>query len=81
MPTITAAQARELVEEFIRHGDESIFADAIAALITREDEGNFAIMQGSGNDTSTFGKALHLFRKAGFIDKAYALDAIDRAAR
>lgn len=73
----TQQKAKALVDKFIANGDDSIFAEA-TTLITRKDEGVFAVMQGSGNEPSIFGKALHLFRKAGFLIKAEALAAIDR---
>lgn len=78
MTPTTAAEARALVEEYLETKDASVFADAIADMKTHHDEGNFAIMLGSGNEVSTFVKALYLFEKAKLMTSAESIAYIRR---
>lgn len=78
MATLSRKEAQDLIEAYLESRDESIFADAIADLKTHDDEGNFAIMLGSGNEASPFIKALYLFKKAGLINQAESTAYIRR---
>ena len=72
-------QARQLIEAHLAGRDDRILSDAIAALKTEDDEGDFAVMSGSGNEASTLVKALHLLENADLLTEAEAMSYLERA--
>lgn len=75
----TPGQARQLIEAYLAGRDDRVLSDAIAALKTQDDEGDFAVMSGSGNEVSAFVKALHLLENAGLLTEAEAMCYLDQA--
>jgi len=72
-------QARQLIEAYLAGHDDRILSEAIAALKTQDDEGDFAVMSGSGNEASAFVKALHLLKAAGLITPDESIAFIRRS--
>lgn len=75
----TPDQARQLIEAYLAGRDDRILSDAIAALKTQDDEGDFAVMSGSGNEAIAFVKALHLLKRAGLITPDESIAFIRRS--
>lgn len=67
MQSLTREAILNLMERHLAERDETIFVPAINEMITSDDRGTFAIMQGSGKEMSPFDQFLHLSKRRGFL--------------
>lgn len=72
------AEAIDLLDRFLASGDATMLAPHIRAMSDDNAEAVFAIMQGSGNEMTSFVRLLGLLGVRGLLDSGEALYYIRR---